>query len=83
MRTIDSDAQRGRKEQAAALKRSIADTDTKIKRAIRNLELVDDPNPTSFATPSYAAPNSGHTSCTSRPSSPNWSRPPRTRPTPT
>lgn len=45
MRTIDSDAQRERQQEVAALQRSIADTDTKIKRAIRNLELVDDPDP--------------------------------------
>ncbi|GAB3428364.1 hypothetical protein GCM10027569_71580 [Flindersiella endophytica] len=45
LRTIDADAQREREQQAAALQRSITDTDTKIQRAIRNLELLDNPDP--------------------------------------
>ncbi len=44
IRTLDLAAQQERAQQVAALRRSIADTDAKITRTIRNLELVDEPD---------------------------------------
>ncbi|MGH3875390.1 MAG: recombinase family protein [Pseudonocardiaceae bacterium] len=44
IRTLDLATRQQREQQVAALHRSITDTQTKIKRTIRNLELVDDPD---------------------------------------
>lgn len=43
--TLDADARRDHADHVAALRRAIADTDQRIKRTIRSLELVDDPDP--------------------------------------
>jgi site-specific DNA recombinase len=45
LRTLGLTAQQERGQQAAALRRSITDTETKIKRTVRNLELIADPDP--------------------------------------
>jgi hypothetical protein len=45
LRTLDLTAQQEREQQAAVLRRSITDTETKIKRTVRNLELIADPDP--------------------------------------
>ncbi|MGH3568812.1 MAG: recombinase family protein [Pseudonocardia sp.] len=42
---IDVDARRDHEERIAALRRAITETDQRIKRTIRSLELVDDPDP--------------------------------------
>ncbi|TQM05982.1 DNA invertase Pin-like site-specific DNA recombinase [Pseudonocardia kunmingensis] len=42
---MDADARRDHEERVAALRRAIGDTDQRIKRTIRSLELVDDPDP--------------------------------------
>ncbi|MPZ66517.1 MAG: recombinase family protein [Pseudonocardiaceae bacterium] len=44
LRTLDEEAQAERQGQAAALRRAIADADARIKRTVRNLELVDHPD---------------------------------------
>ncbi len=45
LRSLDVAAHQERQHQLTALCRAITDTETKIKRTIRNLELVDDPDP--------------------------------------
>ena len=45
LRALDAAAHQGHQQQIEALRRSITDTDVKIKRTIRNLELFDDPDP--------------------------------------
>ncbi|WP_189060254.1 recombinase family protein [Longimycelium tulufanense] len=44
IRILDAAAHQEREQRVAALRRSIADTEAKIKRTVRNLELVDDPD---------------------------------------
>ncbi|HWR47321.1 MAG TPA: hypothetical protein VN327_06870 [Pseudonocardiaceae bacterium] len=44
IRTLDIAVQQEREQRIAALCRGIADTEAKIKRTVRNLELVDDPD---------------------------------------
>jgi site-specific DNA recombinase len=41
---LDSTVEHEREQQLAGLRRAIADIEAKIKRAIRNFELVDDPD---------------------------------------
>ncbi len=42
---LDADARRDHDDHVAALRRAITETDQRIKRTIRSLELVDDPDP--------------------------------------
>ncbi len=80
---LDADARRDHDDHVAALRRAITETDQRIKRTIRSLELVDDPTPTSCATSTSAAPSSAPTGSNSNPSS-TRPRPASTpRPTPT
>ena len=44
MRHLDDSARREHEQQVAALRRAIAETDTRIKRTVRNLKLVDNPD---------------------------------------
>lgn len=44
IRDLDLTARQDREQQVTALRRAITDTDVKIKRTVRNLELVDDPD---------------------------------------
>jgi site-specific DNA recombinase len=44
LRYLDTTVEQEREQQVTGLRRAIADIDVKIKRAIRNFELVDDPD---------------------------------------
>ncbi len=45
LRALDTAASHDREQHVRALRRSIADTETKIKRTVRTLELIDTPDP--------------------------------------
>ncbi len=70
LRHLDQSARQEREQQLTTLRRSIDDTDTKIRRIIRNLELVDDPDPDLTRASPNAGPSSAPANTTCRPSWP-------------
>ncbi|MFT7841808.1 recombinase family protein [Saccharothrix sp. BKS2] len=44
-RSVDKSAQQDREERTKALRHAITDTDARIRRTLRNLELIDNPDP--------------------------------------
>ena len=58
LRDLDDTARRDRQQQQAALRRGIADVESRIKRTVRNLESSTTPTKTSSATSTNAAPSS-------------------------
>jgi hypothetical protein len=83
LRTLDLTAQQEREQQAAALRRSITDTETRSKKLSATSNSSQTPTQTSSATSTNAAPNSAPKNSTTRPNSPTSKRASCTPPTPT